>query len=166
MLNARVFELSRIKFYGFLRLCWVDGSCVIFQYVENMEPCLLCITQRVFVILVGIIALIAALHNPEAIGRALYSMALIIAALGGAGFAARHVWIQGLPEGKVPACAPSFEYMLEAFPFMQTLEFLLKGDGDCAKQDWFFLGLSMPSWVFVAFICIALVGCWQLIRRS
>lgn len=144
------------------------GLIVFALYLQEqlaLNPCPLCITQRVCVITVGVLALIAAIHNPGKTGVRIYAGLQSLAALTGIVVAGRHVWIQSLPEDQVPACGPGLQYMFENFPLTQALELLFRGDGNCAVVDWSFLGLSIPAWVLVACIGLLLVNLWQLLRR-
>jgi len=130
------------------------------QYVMDLEPCALCITQRVFIIAIGVVALIAAIHCPARLGIRLYGGICIALAIIGGGFSARHVWLQSLPEDLVPACGPSLGYLVENFPLWDALSLLLQGDGNCADTLWTFLGLSIPGWTLVAFIAFGLYFLW------
>lgn len=135
------------------------------EHVMKMIPCSLCITQRGFVVLTGLLALIAALHNPALTGRRAYATLGIISAILGACFAGRQLWLQSLPADQVPACGPGLSYMFEVFPFMDALKLLLQGDGNCAHVDKI-LGLSLAAWTFMAFIALAGVNLYQLIRKQ
>lgn len=135
------------------------------EHVMKMIPCSLCITQRGFVILTGLLALAAALHNPAITGRRSYAVLGIVSAILGACFAGRQLWLQSLPADQVPACGPGLSYMFEVFPFMEALKLLLQGDGNCAHVDKI-LGLSLAAWTFMAFIGLAGVNLYQLIRKQ
>jgi len=39
------------------------------------------------------------------------------------------------------------------------------GSGECAEIDWVFLGLSMPAWVLIAFVCLAIYGIWANLAK-
>jgi protein dithiol:quinone oxidoreductase len=134
------------------------------QEYLGLEACPLCMTQRVFVVLWGVIALLGALHNPRHWGRRVYGALCGLAALAGAAVAARHVWLQHLPADQVPACGPSLDYMLENLPFQETLSVVLAGDGNCAVIDWTFLGFSIPEQTLAVFIATILVCLWQILR--
>lgn len=134
------------------------------EHVMKMVPCSLCITQRGFVVLTGLLALIAALHNPARRGVRVYALVGILSAILGACFAARQLWLQSLPADQVPACGPGLAYMFEVFPFMEALKLLLQGDGNCAHVDKIF-GLSLAAWTFMAFIVLAGTNLYQLLRR-
>ncbi|BFM13710.1 disulfide bond formation protein B [Simiduia litorea] len=136
------------------------------QHQMGLHPCPLCVTQRVFVIAVGLIALVAALHNSKGFSNTIYSGLAVVAGIIGAGVSARHVWIQNLPEDQVPACGPGLEYMFETFPLFDALALLFQGDGNCADVVWSFLGLSIPAWTFVAFVGLIVLCTWQGMRRA
>jgi len=121
------------------------------QEVVKLEPCPLCIVQRVFMIAIGVVALLAALHNPSLPGRRLYAGLLGLLAIGGGAAAMRQVWLQHLPADRVPECGPSLDYMLDAFPLSETLQLVFRGSGQCAKVDWTFLSFSIAEWTLLVF---------------
>lgn len=128
------------------------------QHGLGLEPCPLCIFQRVAVIALGVVFLVAALHPAGPVGRRLYSVLLALVALAGSGVAARHVWLTTLPPERVPACGPGLDFMLDAFPLADTLAMVLAGSGECAKVEWSLLGLPMPAWVLAAVACLGAFG--------
>ena len=55
----------------------------------------------------------------------------------------------------MPAWGPGLTYIYENFPFMETLSFLLKGDGNCAEVHFRFFGLlTIPEMAMVAFVAL------------
>ena len=140
-------------------------AILYFQNYLGLEPCYLCMTQRVFVIAVGVIFLAAGLHNPAATGQKIYAGLATLTALGGSFFSIKQLWLQGLPEDQVPACGPPVDYLFDAFSVSEAISMLLRGDGNCAEVQWQLLGLSMPGWVLVSFIALAGVGLLQLLRK-
>lgn len=151
--------------FVFLSCVALLASAYYFEFVMELEPCPLCIMQRVAVFAVGLVALVAWLHNSDGIMQRVYGFLVLLFAGIGAFFAGRHVWIQSLPEDQVPACGPSLEYMMDTMPFFQFIEVLMRGNGNCAEQSWVFLGLSMPAWVLVWFALYILSGCILIARR-
>lgn len=136
------------------------------EHVQGLEPCPLCVFQRVGLIGLGLISLIAFIHNP--ISRAfkrVYSFLGTLAILWSAGVAARHVWLQNLPPDQVPSCGPGLDYWLDTLPLKSVFEQVLNGSGECAVVDWTFLGQSLPVWSFVFFAVLAVVSIWQLFRK-
>ncbi len=145
-------------------LCMMIAA-LIMQYFLDMEPCPLCITQRVFVIFAGLVGLIAGIHNTPNLGHKCYSALGILVSLIGGGVSARHVWIQNLPEDQVPTCGPGIGYMFDALPFTEALSLLFAGDGNCAEESWRFIGLTIPAWTLLCFLALAGVFGWQLLRK-
>lgn len=136
------------------------------QVVLHLEPCPLCIFQRVGVFSIGLLFLIAAAHDPVGWVRRVYASLLALAALATIGVAIRHLYIQSLPEGSVPACGASLDFMLKVFSLSEVLVKVLTGSGECAKVTWAFLGLSMPGWVLIAALALGVYGLWINLRRQ
>ena len=139
-------------------------------YAEHkllMEPCPLCVLQRIAVIGMGIAFLLLAVHNPsQGWAKRIYLGLLAVFALGGVIVAGRHVWLQNLPSDQVPSCGPGLGYMLDNFPFADALKMVFTGSGECAEVDWSLLGLSMPAWVLVCVVGLAVVGFWNNLHAS
>lgn len=156
----------RHVFAGLLMLAVVSMlfARVYLEGLLGLEVCPLCMSQRVFVVAWGVFALIAILHNPPSLGQRVYGALCGLSAWVGAAIAARHVWLQHLPEDQVPACGPSLEYMLETLPFQETLSILLMGDGNCAETVWTFMGLSIPEQTLLLFCAALVVSAWQTFR--
>lgn len=150
----------------FLAVVFLLGAAFYLEYVRGLEPCPLCITQRVMLLGVGLVSLIAFLHNPATIGRRIYGLLVSVFALGGLYFSGRQLWLQSLPEDQVPACGPGISYMLDSFPVSDVIKTLLTGDGNCAEVQWTMLGLSIPGWAAVGFAGLIVFGAWQAFRRS
>ncbi|MFU8763556.1 MAG: disulfide bond formation protein B [Haliea sp.] len=136
------------------------------EYQVGLNPCPLCMTQRVFVVAGGLVALLAFLHNPAGWGRRAYGLLCAASAAGGGAVAARHVWLQHLPPDQVPACGPSLEYMLDTLPFRETLSMVLMGDGNCAETHWTLLGFSIPEQTLMLFVVLTLISLWQALRKA
>jgi disulfide bond formation protein DsbB len=127
-------------------------AALYFQHVQGLDPCPLCVAQRVFVIIIGLLGLLAFLHNPASVRtRGIYLAVCLVTLTGGIATAGRHVWLQSLPPDKVPECGPGLNYILDNFPLSDALGLIFKGSGECAKVDWSFLGLSMPGWLLLIF---------------
>lgn len=141
---------------GFAACAGGMGFALFLQYVGGLEPCPMCVFQRVAMIASGLVFLLAAVHGPTGWGQWVYSGLAGLAAVCGAVIAGRHVWLQGLPPDRVPACGPPLDYLMESFPFLEVVSMILKGDGNCAKIDAAWLGLSLPGWTLVAFVGLAL----------
>jgi protein dithiol:quinone oxidoreductase len=155
----------RLFLLGFLLSLSMVAAAGYFQLIDNLEPCPLCILQRVFTMLVGLVLLIAVIHNPKAIGVRIYGLLGGVLALLGASISARHLWLQSLPEDQVPSCGPGLNFMLDNFPLGDTINMVLRGSGECAEVLWTFMGVSIPGWTLLAFIVLAALSLIPVFRR-
>lgn len=152
---------------GFSACLAMMGYALYAERVLGYEPCPLCMFQRVGVVVLGAVFLLAALHHPKSLaGARAYGVLIALAAALPAYVAGRHVYIQGLPPGSVPACGASLDYMVEVFPLMTVIKKVLFGAGECQKIDWSFLGLSMPAWVLMSVVALGAFGFWANARRG
>lgn len=128
------------------------------QFVVGLEPCPLCILQRLMLATTGIVFLAAGAHRPAARWAAqVYGALIAVSALVGLGIAVRHVWIQHTPESLRPACGPGLDFLLNTFGPLESLKRILHGSGECGVVDWTLLGFSIPEWTLAAF---AVFACW------
>lgn len=143
------------------------GFALYLQHYQNLEPCPLCIFQRVGLMVMGFFALIAALHNPKQLFmRRIYSLLATVGVLWSVAVASRHVWIQHLPPQDVPACGPGLDYWMQTFPLQSVIQKVLHGSGECAKVDWTLFGWSLPHWALLFFVALLLVNLCQLVRKT
>lgn len=135
---------------GFLTCVALMAVALYLQHVVNLEPCPLCILQRIAVIGIGLVLFAGALHDPGIWGRRAYAAITVIVAGFGAAVAARHVWLQYTPN-RVAECGIGLEDMIEMFPLSKTMVLVFRGSGDCSDVQWTFLGLTIPSWMLIVF---------------
>ena len=158
-----------LNLLGFLGCVGLLAYAIYVQGVLKVEPCPLCIFQRVGVAACGLVFLLAWLHNPPAWGARVYAALVMLAALLTMAVAARHIWIQHLPDDAVPACGAGLGFLLQEFPVADVIRKVLTGSGECHQVNWVFLGLSMPTWVLLAAAALGTLGGWANLgarRRS
>lgn len=143
---------------GAMACAGMMGFALYAQHGLGLEPCPLCVFQRVAVVALGVVFAAAALHDAGAAGRNVYTGLVLVAGLAGMGVAGRHVWLQSLPPDQVPACGPGLDFMMEAFPMLDMLTMVLSGSGECADVAWSLAGLTMPMWVFVCCAGLTVLG--------
>jgi disulfide bond formation protein DsbB len=144
---------------GFLWCAGLMTYALFVQYGLREEPCPLCILQRVAVIATGVIFFLAWLHDPPRAGmRRFYGLLILLATVAGMIVAGRHVYVINAPPGSVAECGASLDYMMDVLPLHEVLGKVLSGSGECAKVTWRFLGLSMPFWVFLNLLALAVLG--------
>ncbi|HEY1312677.1 MAG TPA: disulfide bond formation protein B [Steroidobacteraceae bacterium] len=151
---------------GFAACAALLGYAYYAQVFLHLEPCPLCIFQRVGVFVLGLLFLIAAAQDPVGWGRRVYAALLVSAALATVAVAARHLYIQSMPAGSIPACGASLDFMLKVFSLSEVLVKVLTGSGECAKVTWTFLGLAMPGWVLIAGLGLGIYGLWINLRHQ
>jgi disulfide bond formation protein DsbB len=158
-------RLSRRQgFFGGSRLRRRNGFCPLFAICIASGALPLCIFQRVGVISVGIIALLAALHNPgrTVIRYGVYWVCwrrwLVVRCLcASCGCKACR---------RYGSCLrPGLDYLMETSPMWDVLSKVFKGSGECAKVDWTFLGQAMPFWVAVFFVGVIVLQLWLAFRN-
>ena len=132
--------------------------------VLGLEPCSLCIAQQFLYCLIGIAAFLAFLCNPRVKICICYALFILFIALLGIWVSARQVWLQSLPEDKIPICGLPIEYIVEVLPFKELLLALFVGDGNCAQVQWSLLNLSMAGWSLILFIFLLLLSLFIILK--
>ena len=128
------------------------------QFVLGLDPCPLCILQRAAYLGVGVVCLVGFFHGSAA---RIYCALALVCALAGAGIAARQVWLQHLPPGRVPECGPGLDFILQAFPLFDALALIFTGSGECAETLWTFLSLSIAEWSLFWFAAFSVLFVYQ-----
>jgi len=147
-----------VNLAGFLLCAVLLGYAFYAQAHLGLEPCPLCIFQRIGIALLGIAFLAAALHHPRGWGRYVYAGAIGVAALATALVAARHLYVQSLPPGSLPSCGAPLAVLLKFTPVWEVVRKVLTGSGECSEVNWRFLGLSMPGWVMLWALALGTAG--------
>jgi disulfide bond formation protein DsbB len=147
--------IRNIRVYAFLgfAVCAISMLMAVFYFQQHLglSPCHLCIFQRVAIMATGLVFLVAALHGPSGNGgRWFYAVLATITAGIGVAIAGRHTYVQS--HGSNELCGGTLSYLFDNLSPIAAIQTVLKGDQDCAKVDWTFLGQGMPFWVMVIFI--------------
>ena len=135
------------------------------QMVQHLEPCPLCIFQRVGVMALGVIFLAAAIQHPRRAGAVVYAVLIALAALATMGVATRHLYIQSQPPGSIPACGAPFNVLMQMFSIWEAIRKVLHAGGECAQVDKV-LGLAMPAWVLIWAALLGGVGVFVNVRAE
>ena len=136
------------------------------QNVLYLDPCPMCVLQRIGFMLVGLVALVAVIHNPANRGRRVYGALTALFAVGAAGVALRHAWLQWFPSPSTRCVGSDLEYMLNNFPLAEALPKVFAGTGECSEVKWVFLYLSIPEWALAWFALFAVIALLALLRPS
>ncbi len=139
------------------------GVALYLQHVERMLPCPLCIIQRYLFAAIALICLVFALLPGKGSAAKAGAGLGLLTALGGAGVAGWHMWIQAHPT--VSCGIDPLETSLNTFPTANLLPFLFKADGLCSAGYAPIFGLSIPQWSLVWFVIFAIVLGTLFFRR-
>jgi protein dithiol:quinone oxidoreductase len=147
-----------LNFAGFIACVALLGYAYYTQYMLGLEPCPLCIFQRIGIAALGVIFLIAGLHNARGWGGMVYTVLIAVASLSTVGVAIRHLYVQSLPPGSIPACGAPLDVLLQFTPVTEVIRKVLTGSGECQQVNWKFLGLAMPAWVLICALGLGAFG--------
>ena len=140
---------------------------LIFQWLNALEPCHLCIFQRVAYMGCALVFLSALCFNPTSNwARYTHSVLVSISSLIGVALAGRQIWLQHLPEEEVPSCGASLEFMMDVLPLKEVIARVLRGTGECAEVDWTLIGLSMAQWSAISLCAILVCAVWISFPKS
>ena len=165
MEHTLTFPNSRaINYLVFLGCIFLMSVALYMEHAMALEPCPLCILQRITVIATGVVALIAALSNPGTLGVRVFGGISVLTTSLGAALSMRQLWLQNLPKAEVPACGPGLDYLIDIFPLTEVLSMILTGDGSCAEVVWSLFGISIPGWTLIGFFGLIAINLFQMIR--
>ncbi|KGJ95788.1 disulfide bond formation protein DsbB [Thalassotalea sp. ND16A] len=151
--------LNRLNNFVLTPLSWwlLAGSALglelcalFFQYGMGLEPCIMCIYQRVAIIAIIIAGVIGAVGNKSQIVRLAAFVLWAVGAIWGLLIAIEHVDMQANAGSLFYSCdfVPNFPSWL---PLHQWLPAIFEATGDCGEISWSFIGYSMPQWMIVVY---------------
>lgn len=147
---------------GFVTCFGIVASALVIQTVYELEPCPLCISQRMVFMGLGLLFLISAFIPPVSILKKIFTALKVLVAIGGGGVAIRHWYLQANKETMIADCGVGFDYMFENFPLEKAFKLIFRGTGDCAAIDWTFLGLTLPQLALISFSAFAIYAIYLL----
>jgi disulfide bond formation protein DsbB len=151
-----------INLLGIIVCILLLAVAYILEYAYSMEPCMLCVIQRLVLILLAAIFLVAWIHNPQRLGIRGYASFSLLLALLGSFLAARQIWIQTHPTQAYEVCLPSFVAVIKMLPPGQIVRVLLEGSDSC-RQVYRLFGLGIPVWTLASFLFFTLISLYQLL---
>ena len=152
------FELTPRRVFAAFTLIPVAllAEALILQHLQGQAPCPLCVLQREGFFLTGVIALAAAVYNPQPRGAAIYAAAMALASLSGLGVALWHVWTLYHP--KFGCGIDVMEQIVNNLPMAKLLPFIFYASGDCSARHDPILGLMVPEWSLAWFAVLFLAA--------
>ena len=148
-----VSSFKQANFLGAIIAFIMIISALAIQLAFNLEPCPLCITQRIIFIAIGtLFILFALLPFDNVYIKFSHLISILAASLVGVIFSIRHILIQAKII-EIPAeCGIDLDYMFENFPLTEAVNLIFKGTGDCSQIDWTFFGITLPQMALLGYI--------------
>ncbi|AHG38759.1 acetyltransferase [Pseudomonas syringae CC1557] len=157
--------LARTRFLYFLvslACVLIIGTAIYVQQAFGLEPCILCILQRVAFVTCGVLALAAACHAPGAAGLRRYSLGLLLFTLAGMGTAGVQVWLQTASVDQLIPFIARLEHLLSFLSLDMCIDRVRSDAMLCAEITWSLLGMSLPEWSVLAFAGLAAAALYPL----
>jgi len=130
----------------------------------DLQPCHLCIFQRLLFMIIAVLAMIAAL-TPPLVSR-IAAIAVAVGAAAGAWTAAYQTWLQAQPPGSVSCIGGELgpvERLVEWLGQLSPSLFL--ATGFCEDESLVILGLSIVHWALISFVATFAMALWLVRRR-
>lgn len=127
-------DWDRKELWNLAAVAWAAamvGGALILELAFGQEPCPLCVNQRWWAMLAGVLAVAGFAHSPR---LGIYPLLVSLASVAGAAFSIRHLYIMTLPAGSVEGCGVPLDYVLDVFPILDILR-VMAGTGECADQS-------------------------------
>lgn len=164
-----MFSYRRIYFYIFVICVAALLSALYLQYVDHLEPCLLCMIQRLFFVGLAIVALLACWyyrHRHRFVRIIYHALSLVFCALGMLA-ASRQVWLQHLPPNQKAGsfCVPGTEHLLHDGTWSSLFQAIISGTPECSVVAWRLFGFSMAEWSLFIFVVLVFLLCCQWWRE-
>lgn len=158
-------NFRKVLWYVFFLALLCAAGTFFAQYVLGKNPCVLCITQRVAVILTAIVALICALLPYRSlIWRVISAILVSLVPIGGLGVAIYQIYIQHLPIMEQPSCGAPWTFRLRDAPLFDWYEPIIRGTGNCGEVQTF-MYVSLPIWSALFFF-VVLIWVWGWLIRG
>lgn len=164
MFNIRMLKDYRVAVWTVL---WVSalGVAASFtaQYVFGMNPCVMCIQQRVALMAVALMAWAMLLLDLNYVNRKIAALLAIAApAAFGLYIAVKQIYLQSLPIMEQPSCGAPWTFRLRGAPFFEFYEPIIRGTGACGEV-YKVLGVPLAWWsaaFFIAVLILLILSLW------
>jgi len=151
-------------FYLFISCCLILAGAGYIQHVYYLQPCLLCMIQRIILFILTFICLGATLHNHNIISKKVYNISALSMTILGLIVSGRQIWLQSFAKASDKTyCIPDYSY-LDLSIWKQLLKAFSSTSTSCADISWKFLHISMAGWSFIFFLIFAIVIFYQCRR--
>ena len=141
-------------------------TALYLEYVDGIEPCMLCMLQRVLLVMIGIVSLFASLRKYGNVAKNIYNLLIITLSSFGLLSAIRQIWLQHQPISNRGFCVPGYHFLLETAAWKSLLKYLLIGTPECSRVTWVWLGLSLAEWSAIFFLVLLVMAFLQIFNKN
>ena len=162
----RLPKSSTIHLFIFLMSVALLGIAFFMQYALALKPCILCISQRIIIAILGSLSMLVLLFKLQGTTtlRCYCTLQCIFSLFGGA-LSIRQLYLESMPSSAHATCLPGMEYLLNVLPWSQVLKMMLLGSVECGTIQWQFLGLTMAGWLLFVFVLFAILNIIEMVRQ-
>lgn len=130
----------------------------------HLQPCHLCIFQRLLFMLLAVLSLLVALFS--GLARRVGAGAVGLVAAVGAATAGYQSWLQLQPAGSVSCVGGELGPIERLVEWLgQQLPSLFLATGFCDDEALAIFGLSLVNWALLAFVALLGLAVWTLLAR-
>ncbi|MBU2871572.1 disulfide bond formation protein DsbB [Colwellia sp. E2M01] len=128
----------------------LELSALYFQYILDLQPCIMCVYQRLAIISIFSAGIIGSVAAQNLFARIIAFGLWGTGAIWGLIIALEHVEAQSNSGSFFFSCdiIPNFPTWA---PLHEWIPFLFEATGDCGEISWQFLDYSMPQWMIVVY---------------
>lgn len=139
----------------FIFATFLSGASLYLQWIMHLEPCPLCIGQRIAVFGLTLCYFFAffvkrpILFIINAIFQGLFFLL-------GLGMALRQIWLMHHPIVEGSGCMPDISILWNYLPVTEIVKIFFTGTASCSENSWIWLGISLPEWSALAFVVLGI----------
>lgn len=131
------------------------------QFYQAVQPCPLCILQRICFVALGLFFIVNGLFLSRAIKKIIDVCCVVISVVG-MGLAGRQVWLQYMPATNGSECGVSLQYMWQVLSLQDMVQKILLGGAECSQRNGEFFYMDMAEWAVVWFAVFFILSLYLL----
>jgi disulfide bond formation protein DsbB len=162
MRNSSVFRFTSIS--GLILTITLLALAYFLQIYKGINPCPLCLLQRLVMELLGIIFFLGAIISLKRKGQILWGLVGLLIGTSGVLLSSRQVWLQVSPPNGLGDCSASLSYIFNALSLPEAIKQIWQGGMECSQMGWEFLHLSLAAWSLISFSALCLLFIILLFR--
>lgn len=134
-------------------------AALTLQYIKLLEPCPLCLMQRLVIFLILAVGVMGFAFNK------LFYKTFLCLMFSGLFFSLRQLWLLSLNGTDVPACLPELSILVHYFPLKDIAHAIFWGTEACTKDHFAFWGISLPGWSTSYFVFIGALSTYFYCKK-